>query len=44
MTLNGFCVAKTFFLLMVYGRVGDGDKYSYEAFNLGGLIFMLPVT
>ena len=29
---------------MVYDRVGDGDKFSYESFDCEGLVFMLPVT
>ena len=34
-TFNEFYTAKNFFILvMVYGRVGDGDKFSYENFGL----------
>ena len=36
-TLNVFPLQKTliYFLVMVYDRVGDGDKHSYETFGLG---------
>ena len=33
-----------FFLVMVYDRVGDGDKHPYETLVLEDLVFMLPVT
>ena len=36
--LNDFCVVKKYlfsYLVMVYDRVGDGDKFSCEKFGLG---------
>ena len=33
-----------FFLVMVYDKVSDGDKHSYETLVLEDLVFMLPVT
>ena len=32
------------FLVMVYDGVDDWDKFLKKNFNLGGLVFMLPVT
>ena len=42
-SLNDFCGAKNSFgiLMMVYDRVGTGNKFSYEFFVLEGLVFML---
>ena len=33
-----------FYLVMVYDRVGDGDKHAYETLVLEDLVFILPVT
>ena len=33
-----------FYLIMVYDRVGDGNKHAYETLVLEDLVFMLPVT
>ena len=33
-----------FYLVMVYDRVGDGNKHVYETLVLEDLVFMLPVT
>ena len=40
-TLDNFCIAKIpfFFLVMVYDRVGDADKHSFETFGLGRASF-----
>ena len=32
------------YLVIVYDRVGDGDKHVYETLVLEDLVFMLPVT
>ena len=36
-SLNKFCIPKIsfFFLVIVYDRVGDADKHSFETFGLG---------
>ena len=45
-TLDYFCVPKNFFvfLVMVYYRVGDEDKFLYENFGLGMPRFYATVT
>ena len=45
-TLNDFCAAKTFFgfLVIVYDRVGDGEKFSCKNFGLGRSHFHATVT
>ena len=44
--LNEFCAAKSVFgfLVMVYDRVGNGDKFSFENFALGKPRFHVIVT
>ena len=41
-----FVLQKTLFgfLVMVYDRVGEGDKFSNEYFGFKCLVFILPVT
>ena len=44
-TLNNFCAAKiSGFFVNVYGRVGDGDKFSYRNYVLGRPAFHTAVT